>query len=91
MAKLKYSCQITERRNLGKTEFIQAIEIEVAYDDQEDSATVESVNLFQNGKLVAEISTLLYKTVGDPLSAIVENVNWREIYRESKHQKLQEA
>ena len=87
MAKLTHYHDITEKRNFGKETVNQRMETVVDYDPSDDSIQVSEVNIYQNGVKVCEISKLLDKAEGEPLIAIIEAVNWQQMYAEEMYDK----
>jgi hypothetical protein len=63
----------------------QHLEIVVKYDQQDDSVDDVEVYVYENGKRLCEISTLLDKAEGCPLNKMLMAVNWREMARDKKH------
>jgi hypothetical protein len=84
MAKLTHSHQITEKRDFGKTVVNQLMQIEVDYNAEDESIEVLNVFIFQDGKFICEISKLLHKAEGSPLSAIIDSIEWAMIYKCTK-------
>ena len=78
--KLTHFHQITERRNFGKETVNQQMDITVDYDHEDDSISNPVVEIIQDGKVICEISKLLDKAEGEPLLAMIEAIDWREIY-----------
>lgn len=85
MAKLTFTHEITERRNFGKTIVNQTMEIVADYDLSERSLDIEAVNIYQDGVFVAEVSKLLDKAEGNPLTTIIEAIDWDELAAEKKY------
>jgi hypothetical protein len=83
MAKINFSHEITERRDHGRVVVNQEMVITVDFEPSNDSFEVEEVNLFQDGKHIAEISKLLDKAEGNPLQSILEAIDWAQVYAES--------
>lgn len=80
MKHLIYTSDITERRNFGKTIVNQTIAVEADFDPATEDINNIEVKIYQNNKFMAEISKLLDKAEGNPLSQIIEAINWKEIY-----------
>lgn len=85
MAKLSYYQEVV--KNSKK----QIIVIECDYDPADESVNDIEVHLFDDGKYIGEFSLLLDKADGDPLSAMIDAVNWRELYRDHDENKLRVA
>lgn len=86
MAKLTHSHDIIEKRNFNKTLVAQTMEIEVDYNPEDESVEVLNVNIYENGVLVCEISKLLHKAEGFPLSAMIDSIEWPMIYKCTKNE-----
>lgn len=86
MAKLNYSHETIQKRNCGRTVVEQTLDIEVDYDEKENSFNVENVRLYENGKFVAEIAWLLEKAPGNPLDTILGTIDWSEVYLDYKEE-----
>lgn len=84
MAKLTWTHQITQKKNFGQTVINQEMVLTVDYDPKELSIDVDKIEVFQNGVLVAEISKLLDNAEGDPLKAMIESIDWHQLYFETK-------
>jgi hypothetical protein len=84
MARLTFSHKISERRNFGKTVVNQEMVIAVDYDPEEDSIDLVKVDVYQEGIHIAEISKLLDKAEGNPLTTMIEAINWQELYADQK-------
>lgn len=90
MTKLSYWHDITEKREFGKVIVNQRLEIKVDYEYENLHIEVTEVNLYQNGVFVAEISKLLDKAEGNPLNVMLENINWEDVYQDSKEESVVE-
>ncbi len=82
--KLSFTHGITERRLNGKL-INQEMIVKCLYDYEEDSTDDIEVHIYQDGKHVAEISKLLGKAEGDPLSVMIEAINWQEVAANKKN------
>ena len=82
MAKLRFTHDITERRNFGKTVVNQQMEVVADYNPRNDRLDIDAVNIYQDGELVCEISKLLDKAEGNPLTTIIEAIDWMQLYAE---------
>ena len=71
---------ITEKRNFGKEVVTQIMDVRVTYNPEDDTIDSPEVFIYQEGK-VLEVSTLLHKAEGNPLATMLEEINWREMYR----------
>ena len=84
--KVSYQTNISEKRNSGSVIVQQTMEIEVDYNDEDNTFAVEAVKLYQNGCYIAEISKLLDKCEGSPLASILESIDWGEVfYKQKEH------
>lgn len=81
MAKLQFSHQ-TVRKSPANHRQVQELLIEVDYDPQEGGIYTYEVWLMQDGKYIAEISKLLDQAEGDPMTTMIEAINWDEMYRD---------
>ncbi len=88
MAKLSYWHEITEKRNFGKTIVNQRMEIEVDYDHEENDFNVENVYIYEAGTKI-EVSKLLDKAEGSPLAAMLDAIEWKELYYDQKEEQRQ--
>ncbi len=84
MAKLTFSHQITEKRKFGQLVVNQTMVVSADYDPEDGGIDNIEVDIYQEGKHVAEISKLLDKAEGNPLITIIEAINWGELYADSK-------
>lgn len=84
MAKLSYTHDITERRNFGKKIVNQQMEVVADYNPTDESLDIDAVNIYQDGAHVCEISKLLDKAEGNPLTTIIEAIDWRQLYIDQK-------
>lgn len=80
--KLYHSFEYSQPIN-GQTDIHQKLIITVNYNIEEDTLDVLDVFLYQNGAYLGEISGIMHKAPGDPLSALVEAINWQEIYSDT--------
>ena len=80
MKHLIYTSNITERRNFGKTIVNQTIAVEADFDPATEYINNIQVRIYENNKCLGEISKLLDKAEGNPLSQMIEAINWKEIY-----------
>lgn len=62
----------------------QEMIVSVDYNPRTEDAEIHEVTIYQEGKKVCEISTLLDKTAGSPLCAILDAIDWRAEYRQMK-------
>lgn len=85
--KLTFSHQIIERRRFATV--TQELFISVDYDPEEDSIGDIEVSIFQDRKFMVEVSKLLDKAEGNPLLAIVEAIDWRQLWAETKAEKAE--
>ncbi len=69
----------------GKSKVKQCLVVTVNFDVEDNSLDVHSVDLYENGAFKAEISNLLDTAPGSPLDAILDAVNWQEIYSQTNH------
>lgn len=83
MKTLSFVHHITEKRNFGEEVVVQSLEVTVDYDPEEKNLDIRYVRLYENGKHIAEISKLLDNAEGQPLSVMVESINWDELYNQS--------
>lgn len=85
MAKLRFTHDITERRNFGKKVVNQQMEVVVDYDPSTHGIDIDSVNIYQDREMVIEISKLLDKAEGNPLTTIIEAIDWNQVYAEHRN------
>lgn len=78
MSTISFQHAITETRKGGTVN--QTMIVQVDYYPEEDTFNVLSVNIYENGRFLADISKLLHKAEGNPLNTIVESINWGELY-----------
>lgn len=88
MAKLSFTHWITEKRDFGKKTVNQRMDILVDYDPQTEDVEVDAVYIFEGSIKLAEISKLLDKAEGDPLYAMVNAIDWKQMYYEHKQEML---
>lgn len=80
MKKLQFIHSITENRDFGKVTVNQKMVIEVNYDFRTHDIETLSVNIYENGKFMAEISGLLDTCQGNPLNKVIDAIDWRELF-----------
>lgn len=78
---LTYTHDSDENRSQGLVK--QKMLITVEYFPEENNFVVVSIDILQDGKHKVDISKLLDEAPGKPLDAILEAVNWQEIYSET--------
>lgn len=78
MPQVKFSHNISERR--GSVCVNQEMVVTVNYDPFTEEVEIETVDVYQGGNHVCEISSLLDDAEGSPLSKIMEAIDWKEQY-----------
>ena len=84
---LTYFHEIIENRGTQRVK--QSMLITVEYFIEDDTFEVQSVDVFENGRRICEISKLLDKAEGQPLSEMLNAINWREVYMSEKEQEVE--
>lgn len=82
--RLTHTTGIQEKRVLGKTLIYQQLEIIVDYNPEKGLLDLHAINLYENKKFVAEISTLLLQVKGYPITAMLEAIDWGRLYNNEK-------
>ncbi|MCC6448749.1 MAG: hypothetical protein IT215_08715 [Chitinophagaceae bacterium] len=90
MAKLTFSHEISEKRKFGQLVVNQTMVVSADYDPEDGGIDNIEVDIYQDGKHLAEISKLLDKAEGNPLITIIEAINWDELYAASKEEQCED-
>lgn len=84
MATLTHIIDYSEKR--GKAKTTQQLEVRVEYDvDDNEVNEVLNVWVHQEGKASLEILGLLNTSPGSLIECLIKDINWYELYRESKY------
>ena len=86
MSRLKWVHYSTKKTSKGNINQIMVVSCDYDYNDDYgvgDISNIE-VDIYQDGKYIAEISQLLDDAEGNPLAAMLESINWHELYHETK-------
>jgi hypothetical protein len=81
---MKYMAKLNFWHQTAKQQML----IEADYNPIDDHVQDIEVFILEDGKIIAEISKLLDDAEGDPLIAMIEAIDWREMYHDTQTEKI---